>query len=177
MFVYAAYCTNNGKVYVGKTVKHSITLRWNEHVADSNRGKPWSLHRAIRKYGKAAFELQQLAEVKTEVEAINLEKLWILLLMSYDRNFGYNLTMGGDGCTPTEETRNKIKAALPRGKNHPLYRHDVNTERIVSLYKSGLTGKQVAKKVSCCTQVVFKRLRQRGVYIRPSGHRNNKVGG
>lgn len=48
-------------------------------------------------------------------EAKQLEKLWIITLRSYDPEFGYNMTFGGEGVIPTIETRqNQSNAAKGR---------------------------------------------------------------
>lgn len=118
--IYSAFCESSGKVYVGQTCQ-GLARRKAVHYADSLRDNERYFCRAITKHGRDAFEWQELATVETKAEADNLERLWIILLRSYERDHGYNLTMGGEGCVPSEELKAKIKPRLRRGVNHPFY--------------------------------------------------------
>jgi len=56
------------------------------------------------------FEIKQIDEATTSEEANYLERLWIQTLKANDPDYGYNLTIGGDGAPHTEETKKKISA-------------------------------------------------------------------
>lgn len=59
------------------------------------------LQAAIKKYGADNFDLQVIAEGLSKEETNNLECAWICLLRTnrnrYGKEFGYNLTDGGEG--------------------------------------------------------------------------------
>lgn len=127
------YCiTNqiNEKQYVGKTT-YSITKRFQEHCADSkkDRCEKRPLYSAMNKYGVENFIAEQLLECD-ELELDSYEVLFIEKLNTYHN--GYNATKGGDGSI--------------------LFDY----KQIIELYQSGLTIKQVACKVQCCTDTVRK---------------------
>jgi group I intron endonuclease len=88
----------NNKVYVGKT-SVPISIRWSQHVYCANHGVDRYLYNAMRKHGKDQFSIETLNIVDTELEANNLERLWIIALNSKTNVSGYNLTFGGDGCS------------------------------------------------------------------------------
>lgn len=94
----------NGKYYVGKTEK-TAQQRWADHCARAAGGSAYKFHRAIRKYGKEAFEIQILVEA-CEPALDSLEQLWIAVLSAIC--CGYNMTMGGDGGRQSPEVRAKL---------------------------------------------------------------------
>ena len=113
--VYVHFCEISGKSYVGQTVSGMIP-RWKDHVKGSRHPKYVSYNfpfsRAIRKYGKDAFEHQVVAVAASKEELDNLEKCWIIFLNS--RENGYNVTAGGEGSPGhivSEESRAKMSAA------------------------------------------------------------------
>jgi group I intron endonuclease len=112
MELYLVHCLVTDKYYVGKTVQ-TLASRWYHHVWDaehSNRKTNSPLHNAIRKYGSKEFRISYLATASTPEELSQLERMWILVLGSYNRTVGYNASFGGDGGgIPTAETRAKLR--------------------------------------------------------------------
>lgn len=98
----------NGKCYIGKS-ETDIKKRWQAHLTLLNNNKHYNayLQRAYNK-NVASFEFDIL-ETCTVEECDDKEKYWINELKSYDRSYGYNLTYGGEGGIPTEETLEKIR--------------------------------------------------------------------
>lgn len=86
----------NGKVYIGLS-KH-IKQRWWEHKNSLNKNKHPNLHlqAAWNKYGKDNFNFKILEKCKKEL-LNEKEMYWINYYKSYDRKFGYNETLGGEG--------------------------------------------------------------------------------
>lgn len=88
----------NGKVYVGKTVDE--IKRKSSHKKD--RRNYSAFHKAIDKYGIDNFKYEVLFEITETNEILNSilsekEKHYIKENHSNEREFGYNLTDGGDG--------------------------------------------------------------------------------
>jgi group I intron endonuclease len=110
VIVYAAQNRLNGKVYVGKTVK-PLEKRWSRHLKDARRGVQTHFQNALREHGPEAFILTVLHRANNLLELSAMETFFIVLHQSYLRGNGYNMTMGGDGGTPTAEARLKISAA------------------------------------------------------------------
>lgn len=128
-----------GKSYVGKTGQKVID-RWTRHKGDARKDEIRTyFHRALRKYGADSFDFRVLAEFGTEGQATNAERLWIITLNTHHKDHGYNLTLGGEGCIPNEETRAKMSKAQ---KGRP---RSEETKRKMSEI---MQGRGVGRKIS-----------------------------
>ena len=108
----------NHKVYIGQS--RNIVSRFKRGHLLPNVGEGTLLKNAIHKYGYENFT----AEVILETYDFDYwEKFFIIMYHSNDRNFGYNMTDGGEG-GPTFLGRH----------------HTEETKRLMSLH-SGLRGK------------------------------------
>lgn len=93
----------NNKIYVGYTTK-TIEWRWAEHcrVAFNKNSQDYNelFKKAIRKYGKENFKIEEIERCSSIEELKQREIFWIDKLNSYafkEGNWGYNSTLGGDG--------------------------------------------------------------------------------
>lgn len=105
--VYAHINKANGKIYIGQTCR-KLRERWSNGLGYRGRNRFWG---AIQKYGWDGFEHEVIASNLTKEEADNFERLLIKKLDTINPDFGYNMTLGGEGCAgcfPSDETRNKI---------------------------------------------------------------------
>lgn len=98
----------NNKIYIGQS--WNIKKRWHEH---RNYKTNKHLNSSILKYGLDNFSFKILQELNSEGELTQyrlneLEKFYIKRFESYNPDYGYNKTYGGEGVIPTEETRIKI---------------------------------------------------------------------
>lgn len=115
-YIYVVQNALNNKVYVGKTNKPQT--RWNHHIIYAYGGKEkypthfQYIHASIAKYGKENFTFQIIEEFADEPECLEAEQFWIQFFRSWDKNYGYNLTNGGEGASGrivSPETRDKIR--------------------------------------------------------------------
>lgn len=94
-YIYKITNIENQHIYIGKTDR-TVEERWKEHLKDCNRvdfgNRP--LYRAINKYGKDKFLIEQIEECSFD-EVDKREKYWIEYYGSFKN--GYNATIGGDG--------------------------------------------------------------------------------
>src|SRR5208282_2391337 len=104
MIVYLLLNTINNKGYVGKHKGSTISTRWREDLVGGNS----HLEGARKRYGAGVFRREILNRCSSQDEMNNLERLWILTLRTYDPDYGYNKTFGGDGVRHTQETRAKM---------------------------------------------------------------------
>ena len=88
--VYLKTNLENAKAYVGQTWR--FTQRQYEHNRESLRSALYPLHRAMRKY---PFDTQVLAEVSSQEEMDNLERIWVAILQTNSREYGYNVGTPG----------------------------------------------------------------------------------
>ena len=119
----------NGKRYIGVTTK-AMRRRMAEHFSHAKMGRGnGAFYRAIRKYGRHAFEFSILAHCATGAEALQTEILLIAQLQPE-----YNSTAGGDGNVGRKmslEGRRRISEAH-KGKQHHLgHPHTEETKRIL----------------------------------------------
>lgn len=114
--IYGIRNTENGKIYVGKTIdmyrrcqqyRYDIEHRRMGHINDY-------LGNAVDKYGISAFEMFPL-EFCPITELSERELFWIEKLKSTDRRYGYNLRMdSSSGMKAHPETSDKIRKNLQR---------------------------------------------------------------
>jgi group I intron endonuclease len=118
----------NNKKYIGITSR-TVNKRWRN--GDGYKSSPY-FYNSILKYGWDNFEHLILFKQLSENEAKNKEKELIKMYNAFDRNFGYNCTLGGDGISgyvwseeqkrkmserqkgniPSEETKEKMRIIM-----------------------------------------------------------------
>ena len=108
--VYLATNLLNGKQYVGQTMR-TLLRRMAAHVA-STANHPFA--NALRKYGLKGFKIEVIDQARTFMALNRKEIFWI---KHYDcvAPKGYNLTYGGEGGTPSADTRRKM-SEIKKGK-------------------------------------------------------------
>lgn len=94
-FLYVHKNKSNGKCYVGITCQKSPKRRWHNGC---NYKHSLYFYNSIEKYGWDNFEHIILLDDLSVEDANLLEKLYISILRSCDRQYGYNIAAGGD-CT------------------------------------------------------------------------------
>ena len=112
--VYVHQNKTNGKRYVGITSRSDPNIRWQDGRGYSDKSR---FRSAIIKYGWDGFDHIIIANGLTEKDAKQMERLLIARWRTQDKEFGYNMTSGGDGtpdCHPSEETRAKLSEARKR---------------------------------------------------------------
>ena len=122
-YIYKISNIQNNKMYVGKTT-NSIENRFKRHINDalSNR-LDTHLARAIRKYGKENFFIEEI-DTAQSIEELNEKEIYWIKYYNSCKN-GYNETLGGDGGntykekTPEEMSliKEKIRTSKLGSKN------------------------------------------------------------
>ena len=111
MHVYLIQNVVNGKCYVGQTTQplNSYFSKTLYKGLSGETGKPY-LYNAIRKYGKNAFTIRILYTATTREELDIVEKSYIKLFGTQNRELGYNVMAGGtNGQIHAEETKQKLR--------------------------------------------------------------------
>lgn len=93
--IYRIFNLINGKFYIGQTCK-SIKRRLKIHI---NATKILNTHlaRAIKKYGKDNFYIEEIDSCDEKKEADYLERWYIRFYNTTNDKVGYNMTEGGEG--------------------------------------------------------------------------------
>lgn len=103
----------NGKKYYGITKQEKVNRRW-----ENGKGYKTNQHftSAINKYGWDNIEHIVLQEGLDEEEAKELEQYMIQWYDTANSQYGYNISLGGEGGNASERTKKKL-SELRKGKN------------------------------------------------------------
>jgi group I intron endonuclease len=94
--IYLVENTITGKIYIGKTGLNGQRRLYKHKGNAIKRNLPGLLYNSMRKHGVDNFTVRELGH--TSKQFINmLEKLYILIYDSQNKDVGYNMTAGGDG--------------------------------------------------------------------------------
>ena len=133
-------------MYIG--LSEDIEKRWYDHM-HSPSIKYSRIDRAIRKHGVDKFDLEIIEEFPNDRTLLmKREEYWVAHYNTYEDDFHYNLTPGGDFApSKLPEVRAKMSKALS-GENHPMYgkKHTPETKAKMSKAKSGKKLSQKTRK-------------------------------
>ena len=140
----------SGKMYVGQTGIEP-EKRWGKNgngylqkYKHNNEYTQPAFARAIIKYGWNNINHEIVASNLTKEEACIFEKILIEKLLTASPHYGYNCTIGGEGCSPSEETRKKLS------ESHKGIKHSEETKKKISESLKGennhLYGKHLAEE-------------------------------
>lgn len=144
--IYALLNTVNGKRYIGQSA--DIRQREKRHFKDLCDKKHFNAHLqyAFLKYGLDKFRFQVLENVS--INMLNAqEKKWINFYKTDQKEFGYNLSRGGElnfrGKHHSEETLRKMSKA------HKGFKHSAETiKKIIESRKWYSPSEQTKQKIS-----------------------------
>ena len=139
MWIYKIINIQNNKVYIGQTIR-PIEQRFHRHLNDAlNNVLDTHLARAIRKYGKDSFIIEEIDNAQTQDELNQKEQYWIRYYNSVKE--GYNETDAISKCggntyqSKTKEEMEVIKDKLRQtkiGANNPMARKIKRTNIITN---------------------------------------------
>lgn len=97
-YVYTIAHVSTGRLYIG--FSSNVHKRWIKHqeLAKSSAGS--YIHAALRKYGFEKFEFKVLQEFLHKEDALSAERYWISFFRSNEKDYGFNLTEGGECWSP-----------------------------------------------------------------------------
>lgn len=110
--IYKATNLENGKVYIGQTIK-SLETRKNVHY--SKYSSCVYFHNALMKYPKDSWTWEVIEQCDSREELDKKEIYWIAFYNSKNSAFGYNLTDGGQGSRGviiTDEHKRKTRESM-----------------------------------------------------------------
>jgi len=107
-YIYKITNLINGKIYIGQSVNPQG--RWCRHKSDAKLGKNKKhFANAIRKYGVYNFIFEIIVQAKSLEDIDQAEIDCIKQYKASDKNYGYNISLGGNGKRiVSEQTRKKI---------------------------------------------------------------------
>jgi group I intron endonuclease len=140
MIIYKITNKTNGKTYIGKTEK-SLNERWKHHLKHVKKGTNRYLYDAIRHYGINNFSIEKIEKVTDKSELNQKEIYWIKQLKSNNKNFGYNMTEGGDGGKMSDVI---YKRLADQKRGIPLT--DQHKKNVSDSLKGVFVGRKLSKK-------------------------------
>lgn len=150
--VYLHTLKSDGRKYVGITCQNP-EKRWK-----NGRGYTHNSYFAntIQKYGWDTFKHEIVFENLTEDQACLKEKALIKLFNTTDRDYGFNLTSGGEHYEAAEIVKQKISVANTK--------YQISYELLYNLYiVQNKTQQECANHFGCCKPVITKQLRKFGI--------------
>jgi hypothetical protein len=117
-------------VYFGKTT--NVKYRWWQHENFAKRGSELPFHRALRKYGKGAFNWEVVGTFPDDLTASIEERR---LIAQTERGQGYNVAKGGDGGHTMSEGQLDAQYGIPASK----------ASEFSQLFLSGLSAPRIAE--------------------------------
>lgn len=139
--IYSITNIANGKRIIGQS--RNIKHRWSTHKCElrNNRHHNHHLQSAWNKYGEQNFRLEII--LLCTIEELNPEEIRLIKeLNTMDRNYGYNLTEGGNCAMLSEESRRKISIALMGIKRGPC---SEETRKRMSIAQRGIPKPKTAE--------------------------------
>ena len=139
MWIYKITNIQNNKVYIGQTIR-PIEQRFHRHLSDAlNNILDTHFARAIRKYGKDSFIIEEIDNAQTQDELNQKEQYWIRYYNSVED--GYNETDAVSKCggntyqSKTREEMEVIKNKIRQtklGDKNPMARKIKRTNIITN---------------------------------------------
>jgi len=153
MIIYKITNLITNKVYIGQTIR-SLELRWKRHKYDNKACI--ALKRAINKYGHLNFKIEKIDEANNKVD---LNLLEIRYIKKYDclAPKGYNLRVGGNSPTISEETRLKMKKS--RKKQNMSFKYKSIIDNNGNIFKNIVDACRFHKKSSASIHYILKGVR------------------
>lgn len=133
MVIYKIKNLINGSVYIGQTIR-PLSIRWARHIADARDNKN-PIARAIRKYGKEAFQVTVVIKCNTKEELNVREKMCIALFRSQTKHGNYNVLAGGEKRDFDQATLKRISEANIEAWQNPEYKKAMKESRVKSSLK------------------------------------------
>ena len=121
----------SGKIYIGQTSFKNPIQRWRQggkgyfRVNKYGQYQQPAIVNAIKKYNWDLWKHELIDFCDTREEANNLEEYYISFYKSNNKDYGYNITSGGDGHnghSPSAETRKKISESVKKLWENEDYR-------------------------------------------------------
>jgi group I intron endonuclease len=145
--IYIYQNTLNNKIYVGQT--RDLVQRKREHKFSALQKKDnYPFYNAIRKYGLDKFNIIEIENIN-DTDIDEAEQFWIQFFRSWDRNYGYNIDLGGcDNKIMSQLTKDKISVSNKR--YYETHTHvsfgKIHTEESKQKMSEAQKGKKASEK-------------------------------
>lgn len=140
--IYKITNTINGKVYIGQSTNLKDRIKQHKSMIKNFNENNNYLRKATKKYGYKNFKIE-IIKFCDEKELDYYEIYYIDLYKSSDRNFGYNIELGGNINKHLSKEQiykmKKNKKGKLKGKDNPFFgkKHTEKTKKIISEKQKG----------------------------------------
>lgn len=119
-YIYKITNILNNKVYIGQTHIRNPIKRWVDHFNDAYVNQhDYFLYRAMRKNGIENF-IFQIIEKNIPIDKLNEREIFFIqLFQSNNKEFGYNLTRGGQLSHSSKYNLNQVLKVISDIKQYP----------------------------------------------------------
>lgn len=143
----------NGKVYVGQTKNFKQRKMAHIHMMSQGHSNRW-IKADVEQYGAENFSISILEECSVD-ELDEKEIYWIDKLKSYQREYGYNNSMGGKNHVIfSEQTKKLMSEAFKGEKSKTATIKESTANIIVHLLMAGGSIHGIAKQLGISHKVV-----------------------
>lgn len=159
-YIYILQNMINKKIYIGASnnpkkrfCKH-FTIAKNTSLYKKKK-QYYYIHNSINKYGKNNFAYYVIENFHTWKETVEAEQFWISFFRSWDNEYGYNLTKGGEGTYGkklSKSHKEKISISLLGNKRAQGTKHDYNWKKEMSVKH---TGERNGRARLCKQDILF----------------------
>lgn len=133
--IYKITNTYNDKIYIGQTI-YTTLKRWAAHVRSQCK-TPFK--RAINKYGKKSFIVEEIDIAYSKNELNYLEEYWIKFYRSTESKYGYNISLGGNHVQLSREYRLKrAKFFIKCVEENVIYCTVKDAEKCMGIFGEGI---------------------------------------
>lgn len=146
------HTTPSQKVYIGIT-RQEPQKRWKRGLGYKKDQLFWN---AVEKYGWDNINHEILFQGLSEEEACKKEIELIALYKSADRRYGYNLSLGGNTSSPTDEENAKRSESMRKKWGEPEYR-----KRATESMKGAKRSEESRQNISIAQKKRFERPEER----------------
>lgn len=106
MIIYKITCLVNNKVYIGQT-SETLKHRFSRHMGYQKDEHDTKFYRAVRKYGKENFVIEQIDSATSQDELDDKEIKWIKHYDSYKNGYNSKISKGKCGGDTLSNHKNK----------------------------------------------------------------------
>lgn len=137
MIIYKITNIVNNKVYIGLTTK-TLEKRWKGHLNSINSKTKSSryLYSSMKKHGINNFKIEEIEKCENINALFSKEIYWIKKYNSNNKNFGYNLSSGGEINIPNKETLELMSIKGKERWNNPEFKKKM-IRALTGVKKSG----------------------------------------
>jgi hypothetical protein len=144
MIIYSILNKLNNKIYIGQTTQ-KIETRWKKHLNNIKRRKNIYLYDAINHYGIENFLIEKIEDCSNIDELNQRETYWINFYKSNQKEFGYNMTDGGNNRIPTPEVIARTAKTRKDKHGHLSLEHK---QAISKANKNKIVSQETRQKIS-----------------------------